>query len=295
MKLSQLKGFISICECGSVTAAAESLHISQPSLSVMIQELEAEFGLLLFSRGKRRLILTDEGKEFLQNAIEIVSRTEKLEERMKWLGRNTKNIRLGVPSMASVFLYSKLIAAFNEKYPFIRVEMSETGGREAEQLVREGRLDMAILNYVNELPDLFTFTPIMETTLMGCVAPGHPLAGKKDVTIEMLKDERLILFGRDAKTTQCILRAFEQEGLDPNVFMLSKQIYLIMQLVKKYGAVSFFMDELMKMQDDLAPFYFAAPVCFTFGIIQRKDIHLSIDMLKFLRFCERFDKEKSRH
>ena len=290
MKLSQLKGFIAVCECGSVTSAAESLHISQPSLSVMIQEMEAEFGIPLFSRGKRRLILTEEGREFLRSATEIVNSAGKLEDRMKWLSRNTKNIRLGAPSMASVFLYPKLISAFNEKYPSIRIEMSETGAMEAEQLIREGWLDMAILNYDSALPDLFTFTPIMETTLIGCVTPTHPLAWKKDVTIEMLRNEKLILFGQNAKTTQRILQVFEQAGVEPNVLLLSRQIYLIMQLVEKYGAVSFFMDELMKMQEDLAPFYFASPLRFTFGIICRKDVRLSSDMQKFLHFCGKFDK-----
>jgi DNA-binding transcriptional LysR family regulator len=168
--------------------------------------------------------------------------------------------------------------------------MSETGVTEAEQLVREGRLDMAIVNHDNTLSNLFIFTPILETTLVGCVVPDHPLAWKRDVTIEMLKDEKLILFGQNAKAAQRILCAFAQEGIEPNVFMRSKQIYLIMQLVQKHGAVTFFMDELMKLQNDLAPFYLALPLCFTFGIIRRKDFCPSSDMVKFLCFCEGYGK-----
>lgn len=68
MKLSQLKYFQVVCKHNNLTRAAEELHISQPGLTHVIQEMEQEFGLTLFLRRNKGLVLTEEGRKFLEEA-----------------------------------------------------------------------------------------------------------------------------------------------------------------------------------------------------------------------------------
>ncbi|MCR4441224.1 MAG: LysR family transcriptional regulator [Peptococcaceae bacterium] len=286
MRLNQLKLFLTVCDCGSLTAASEILHISQPSISVAIRQLEEEFGLNLFYRSKKRLILTDEGKEFQIKASEIINKVKLTEDYMKNLGKKVSRIRLGVSAMASVFLYPKLITAFCRQYPSIHIETHELSSTDSAQQVREGKLDLAIVNNDAVLSDLFEFTPIIETNILGCVSSDHPLARKTGVTPLMLKDEKLVLGGVKGKTINLILQRFKEMEMEPNVFMYSRQVLLIMQVVLQYGAVAFLMEDLLKLNDKLAPFSIHPPIRVALGIIRRKDILLSSDALKFLYFCK---------
>ena len=83
MNFLQLKYFITVCEFGTVSAAADYLHIAQPSLSFAIKELEEEFGAKLFKRTHKGMILTDEGNLLLGMAKNIVEQTETTEKIMK--------------------------------------------------------------------------------------------------------------------------------------------------------------------------------------------------------------------
>jgi len=288
MRLEQLKLFLAVCDYGSLTAAAEKLHISQPSISVAIRQLEEEFGLNLFYRHKKRLILTNEGKEFQQRAREIIEKVDNTREYMISLGNKGSKIRLGVTAMASVFLYSRLITDFHKQHPSTYIEMHPLNSNDSASQVSEGKLHMAIVTYDERFADMFEFTPLMETNIVGCVRKDHPLAYKTDVTLEMLKDEKLVLLNEQGRTSRIILQRFKELNIEPNIFMYSRQILLIMQVILQSGAVTFFMEELLKFNDNLAPFYIRPSLRHTLGIIRRKDTLLSSDALNFLNFCKNY-------
>ena len=105
MNFTQLKYFEVICSCGSVSKAAEVLHISQPSLSMAIRELETEYGVFLFKRHHKGVSLTPEGETLLALSRDILTRVEDMTAIMKDLGRGRKILKLGLPPMiGSLFL-----------------------------------------------------------------------------------------------------------------------------------------------------------------------------------------------
>ena len=287
MKLSQLKYFISICTNNSVTAAASSLYISQPTLSVAIKELEKELGVSLFLRPKKKLILTEEGKYFLKEATEIVNRADALENTMKDVSKSSRKLRIGTPPMAAVFLFPELANIFNERYPLIRIELVETGTHELEQLIQEGAIDAAITN-CQTFSDLYQHMPIVGTELLGCVNKNHPLANRTGVTMSMLENEKLILNSPTSMTTKHVLQAFEDENTKLNLFMWSHQLYLIFHLVQQYGLVSFLVDELLHANTDIATFSLEKPIRLTYSLIRKNNVRPSTDMMNFLHCCESY-------
>ena len=80
MTLAQLKYIIAVAECGTISKAAEKLYISQPSLTTSIKDLESEFGIEIFSRTNKGVILTSDGEEFLGYARQVISQTSLMEE-----------------------------------------------------------------------------------------------------------------------------------------------------------------------------------------------------------------------
>ena len=289
MTLHQLELFLAVCEKGSLTAAAESLHISQPSISVAIKQLEEELGLNLFFRYRKRMILTDEGKDFQLRSSEIVDSVGTLKDYMKNLQRHQSVIRLGISIMAGLYPYPKLLAAFCGQYPSISIESRERSTENSIRLLRENKLDLAIVVYDETLLDLFEFTPLLRTSLVGCVREDHRLAHRTGVTPEMLRSEKLVLGGQHGKTSQLVTQRFADAGVEPNVFMRSYQVLFEMEIIREYNAVSFFIEELTNKGDRLAPFYLDPPIPFTYGFIRRKDVLLSNDALCFLKFCKDFD------
>ncbi|NLO32727.1 MAG: LysR family transcriptional regulator, partial [Candidatus Hydrogenedentes bacterium] len=100
MTLLQLKYFQSVCRYDSVSKAAESLNISQPAISIAIKELEEEFGVSLFIRDKKRLVLTTEGTFFLNKVSEIQPQIDSLSRLMADLGNKERVLNLSVIPMS---------------------------------------------------------------------------------------------------------------------------------------------------------------------------------------------------
>ena len=127
MKLTQLRYFQGICRWGSLSRAARELHISQSVLSGTIKELEEEFGVLLFSRSGRGLVLTKEGKFFLGEAESLLDHADQVEERMRQFKNAGQTVHLGVSPMLSVLLFPRLLARFQRAFPAAKLELTEGG------------------------------------------------------------------------------------------------------------------------------------------------------------------------
>ena len=95
MELRHLKYFVTVAEEQSFTKAAEKLFIAQPPLSRQIQNLENEFGVLLFERGSRPLQLTEAGEFFYQHAVKLLANAEEIKSMTKRVGMVERTVRIG--------------------------------------------------------------------------------------------------------------------------------------------------------------------------------------------------------
>ena len=190
MTLQQLKYAVTVAECGTISAAAEKLFISQPSLTTAIRELESEMGVTIFSRTNRGVIVSREGEEFLGYARQILSQAQLLQERFS--GRAQGEKRFAVSSQHfnfTVLAFSRLVQNFQgPRYSF---HFRETTTYEVLEDVSQLRSEVGILA-LNEDNERFL----------------RRMFGKLGLEFTELKRVQAELFVEDVSPYPCI--TFEQ-------------------------------------------------------------------------------------
>ena len=207
MTIQQLFYAITITESGSMNRAAETLYITQPSLTKAIKELENELGFSIFVRSGKGMLLTPEGREFIIYAKQVSQQYEILKDR--FIGSAERKRRFGISTQH----YSFAIKAFTEfvkdfdlaKYEFA---FRETMTRDVIDDVAGGKSEIGILylNDFNRKPlekllrsNGLTFTPLTECSAYVYLWKGHPLADRESIRFEDLKEYPCLSFEQGDK------------------------------------------------------------------------------------------------
>ena len=292
MTLLQLHYFREVCRQKNMTKAAKSLHISQPSISNAIRELEAELGVQLFYRIKMRLTLTQEGEYFLNEAVRILDDIDRLTQRMQDLGGKRNLVRMGIPPMIGVLIFPQMLASFQKIYPGIRVEVSEWGSLDCRDQVLDETLDLAITITNGLDTSKLSVLPIHETRLVFCVQKDHPLARKETVDIQDIKDMPLVLLPQGSYNRVLAESLYTENGLVPNVLIHSSQLYTIERLLQNRAAGAFLFEEFAKQTSDIVGIPTAPPFpAIQVGVIWKKDKLLYGDAIKFVNFAKKHSLE----
>ena len=127
MTLIQLKYFQTICKYNNITRASAELHVSQPSLSNAVKELEREFGVSLFTRRSRGLELTPEGRYFLDEADKLLEQAEQLTTNMKHMSTTDRTLTLGLPAMSGSLVFTDLLRTLYARSPSTHIQVMENG------------------------------------------------------------------------------------------------------------------------------------------------------------------------
>ncbi|MFV0497001.1 MAG: LysR family transcriptional regulator [Candidatus Fimivivens sp.] len=196
MTLQQLKYIIATAECGSITSAAQKLLVAQPSLSKSVSELEKEMGITIFCRNNRGVYLSEEGSKFLSYARQVVEQADLLEQQYK--EKETIRRVFSISSQHYAFVVNAFVALVKEygenKYAFT---LRESRTHDIIEDVRTSRsaLGVLFLSHFNrevilriiQTADL-KFTPLFDAKPHVFVSRENPLAKKKHVTLEDLKE-----------------------------------------------------------------------------------------------------------
>lgn len=191
MTLRHIKIFVAVCECNSVTAAAEKLYLAQPSVSLAIRELEDYYGIKLFDRISRRLFITEQGKIFLKYANHIASLFNELDNKIKnWDSIGT--LRVGSSITIGNNLLPGFIKKFNMKYPQIKVQVTIDNSEEIESRVMKNEVDIGLVEGIpcNNQVEKEKFR---KDQLVLICAANHQLAKSGEVTIKELPKYDFIL------------------------------------------------------------------------------------------------------
>lgn len=194
MTLMQLKYIVTVAETGTISKAAENLYIAQPSLTAAIKELEAEFGITIFSRTNKGVILTAEGEEFLGYACQVISQTSLMEER--YCGTTPIRHQFCVSTQHYSFAVEAFVKLLKEyggdEYDF-RIRETQTYEIIEDVARLKSEVGVLFMNRFNEtvLRKLFKEHDLKFTTLFIArphvfVGSGNPLARKKSITLEDL-------------------------------------------------------------------------------------------------------------
>lgn len=144
MNLKQAQYVKTIAECGSITAAAKALFVSQPSLSQMLRQLETEIGLPIFDRSVSPLRLTYAGEKYLQAADRILAANAELESQLREIKHeHSGRLRLGISVTRAMQVMPLVVPIFVEQFPGVTLELTESGSGTLETQLQTGKIDLA--------------------------------------------------------------------------------------------------------------------------------------------------------
>jgi DNA-binding transcriptional LysR family regulator len=192
MTLQQLTYFLSAAEHGSFSAAAESLHMAQPSLSEQIRRLEAELGVSLFARTGRRLELTEAGRLLRPQAERTLDAARAAQESVREVRDVTGGtVAFGTFGSAHHYLLGGLVEEFRARYPSVRVRVVGQNSAEVADAVRDGGLEAGLV--VLPVDDRgLDVRPVMREELLYISVNSRRT--EEPMTIERLADAPLILY-----------------------------------------------------------------------------------------------------
>ncbi len=174
MELHQLRYMVAVAETGNFTRAAERSHITQPSLSQQILNLEKEVGHKLFHRLGRKAVLTEAGATFLDRARRILFEVENATKELKDSPSLDRRITVGAVPTVAPYLLAPLIARCRETHPNLVVHLREDFRSDLARAVLEGDLDLAVVTLPIKDHRL-SIEPLLTEPLLLVVGKGHPL------------------------------------------------------------------------------------------------------------------------
>lgn len=181
MEYRILKYFIVVADEENITRASEVLHISQPSLSRQLMQLEDDLGVKLFERGKRKITLTKEGYLLRRRAQEILDLTTKAENEIKNNSEMIGTINIGLQETMASKAIIPLIKNFNENYPDIKFNLYSNNTTHIVELLNKGLLDVAFLLAPKDL-ETYDYVRIPYIDTWGALMhKDHPLATKGSI------------------------------------------------------------------------------------------------------------------
>ncbi len=215
MRLTQVRDFVMVVECGSVRAAARKLGISQPTVTKSVRSLEAELHVQLLGRSSRGIVLTPAGRSFFARARVAHSELRKAEEEAaQATGASGGTVALGIGPVAIALLLPAAMASFRRQFPLARVRVVEGLAHALLSSVRDETLDFAVgLKAGKELDAAFKFRPLYRSALAVCVRRGHPLRHAR--SLAELIDADWLFTSSLALADGAAERMFRSAGLEP--------------------------------------------------------------------------------
>jgi DNA-binding transcriptional LysR family regulator len=231
MDLRQLSYFLEVANHSSFSKASKSIHLSQPTLSKMVKNLEEELGIVLLDRSTRKVELTEAGKVVQSHAQIIINAKDHLLAAVADLTQmKVGRFTLGLPPVIGASFFPKVIADFHKLYPNITIQLVEEGGKRIEQMLMEGAIDLGVVVLpVDE--QLFELVPIVERRLNLVMPISHPLSQRGKVRLADLCNESFILFRHEFNLHDRVKEACIREGFEPQVAYESTQWDFIYELI----------------------------------------------------------------
>lgn len=286
MTLDQLRYFRAVCKYDGVSRAAEVLNISQPSVSNAIANLEKEFGVELFTRQHKRLLLTDEGRIMSDMAEKLLLQADDTIRTMQKLGSNNRLLRLGVPPMIGSLVLPILYSKHFNLHPQLEVRIFEDDSSGLKRLLAENQIDMAFLPHTHPFGGDLCAQALTELQNVCCVHKTHRFATKKSLRLEELRDEPLVLFKNSYFQTERIMGKFAKLSIAPNILLDTAQLPIVQNMIVSKMAVGFMFEFLTKTTPDLIGVPLDPPMTTMVSLVWKKSSYLSPDMKKLIEFTK---------
>ena len=234
MELRHLRYFVAVAQEMNIHRAAERLNISQPPLSVTIQQLEAELGVALFNREGRGIQITRAGSNFLSKARDILANVEDACHHVQEIESGiVGTLRVGFISSAVTGLLQNVVMAHRKAHPKVTLELEQSVGSRIEQQVRDKKIDIGFVRYPVSIASDLNVLKVSTESWYAALPQDHALSKKKQLSIEDLHEQAMIFYPRwnAPEGYDDLIRRLDEANVKPNIILETSQQMTIAGLV----------------------------------------------------------------
>ena len=282
MNIQKYMAFVKAAEFGSFTKAAEALDYTQSGISRMINDLETEWGVFLFERGRAGISLTSDGLKLLPQLKRICNEYETLMTQIEELNdMQSGMIRIGTFSSVASHWLPNIIRIFKKDYPKIDFELLLGDYSEIESWILNGRVDFGFVRLPSkaELETIF----LEKDRLLVVIPQNHPLANCEKFPINDLLNSPFMLLEKGEKAE--ISEIFELHHISPQVNFTTWDDYAIMSMVENGLGISILPELILKrVPHKIIAKELEIPAFRNIGIAMREQKSLSLASKRFLEY-----------
>lgn len=239
MNLYHLNTFLEVARSQSFSRAADELHLTQPTVSSGVGELERSLDVKLFNRSGRSISLTMEGRLLLSYAEQIHDLTTEAQDRIHRRDVEPgESFRFGAVDAAVIYLLPEVFETYHTRFPQVDISVQVDASRFLVDDLLRGRSEFGVITLPFIHPKIDTLT-LHEDALALVVGSGHTLAGRKRVKLEEVARETLILFHEGSVSRKPVDEHLAEAGLSPRRVMEMSSPEAMRKLVEAGVGVSF--------------------------------------------------------
>lgn len=235
MDLREVRTFVAVAELGTVSRAAEHLHITQPALSRQIANLESELGLKLFDRAGRRLLLTSEGAQMLGECRGLLNYSRAIREHADGLKRGDAGmLRVSASPHLIEGLFPDFLRHYAKRYPNVQVRLVEVVGPQSLDMLGKGEIHLAQAVARAVKPDERTFGvyPLAPMEMLAACHPSLEVAKKRTIEIRSLAPYPLLQATDDFAMRRSFDSACRLAGFTPNYILECRSPHALLAMAQ---------------------------------------------------------------
>ncbi|MFS1288248.1 transcriptional regulator CynR [Pseudomonas piscis] len=260
MLLRHIRYLLAVAEHSNFTRAAEALHVSQPTLSQQVKQLEESLGAPLFDRSGRSVRLTDAGQAYVayaRRALQDLEAARRAMHDVQDLSRGS--LRLALTPTFTAYLAGPLLSRFNQCYPGIRLSIEEMTQDRLEAALAEDRLDLGIAFAGEHLAEIEP-QDLFSETLSLVVGPQYQAREPEPLDAAALGRQSLALLSGDFATRRHIDLYCRQQGIAPCIAIEANSVSALVEIVRRGQLVTLLPSAIAREQPGLRALALASPL-----------------------------------
>lgn len=239
MNLQHLRYFLAVARTGGFTPAAREMHVTQPTVSSGVSELERSLGVQLFNRDSRHVALTTDGRLLMSYAIQVEDLLEEARERLERRDLEPgEGFQFGAIDAAVIYLLPEILKEYMRSYPGVALKTQVAPSRYLVEDLLMNRSEFALIHLPFSHPKIET-VPIYRDEMPLVVGSGHRFAHRDEVDLAAVVEEPLILFHADSVSRKVVDEKLAEAGLELGAVMELRSPEAMRKLVEAGVGISF--------------------------------------------------------
>ena len=293
MEFKQLVYFETAARLLNFTNAAKELYITQPTLTIAINNLENEIGIKLFLRQKKRITLSSEGIIFLRNTHKILQAVQECRDEMMAMRPDAMpTLNIGLPANLGAWLYDIALNGYKEVQPHAQIVMNDLGALEVLDRVKDGTVELAFTVIDDTLEDELDYMILKKGFLSLLLSKDHPLSQRSTFTITELENEKIIMYKLGTTWIEKeIVQQFKTHNQTLSISMVAEQHLTLYNLVAQNIGISFTLDgetSAIKNYKNIVVRNLHPSIQYKAGIVWNKNKSLSQTSKHFLSYMSQY-------